>query len=329
MNHIAPPPDRKCLIVQPIHAAGLDRLLAHGITPVLCPDADMETVARHVPDCVAAITRDAGFDARAFDAADRLRVLVVHGAGHDPVDKAAAASAGVLIANTPGTNAQSVAELAVGLALAVARRIPAADRSQRAGQLGFRERAAFTELSGGTALVIGWGATGRRTGAILHHGFGMRVLSHSPRPPEESWASHAPDLHGALARVELVSLHAPLSPATQSLMDRAAFAAMKPGAILVNLGRADLIDEAALQAALAAGHLGGAGLDLSTAAGPRGPLADFDTVVFTPHLGGTTTAALARTAEAAAGHVITALAGEMPATAINPSVWQGRSGCRP
>lgn len=314
--------DPKCLIVQPIHEAGLARLAAHGITPVLCPQADMETVARHVPGCVAAITRDAGFDARAFDAADGLRVLVVHGAGHDPVDKDAAARAGVLIANTPGTNARSVAELALGLALAVARRIPAADQSLRAGQTGFRDGARFAEFSGGTALVVGWGATGSLVGSMLHHGLGMRVLAHSPTPPHEGWAHHAPDFHAALAQADLVSLHAPLRAETRSLLNAAAFAAIKPGAILVNMARAALVDEQALCAALAGGRLAGAGLDVASGQASLGPLSAFGNVVFTPHLGGTTEAALRRTAEAAALHVITALAGDMPATAINPSVWK-------
>lgn len=317
--------DPKCLIVQPIHEAGLAQLAAQGITPVLCPHADMDTVARHVPGCVAAITRDAGFDARAFAAADRLRVLVVHGAGHDPVDKDAAERAGVLIANTPGTNARSVAELALGLALAVARRIPAADQSLRAGQTGFRDGARFAEISGGTALVVGWGATGGIVGTMLHHGFGMRVLAHSPRPPREDWAQHAPDLHAALAQADLVSLHAPLRAETRNMMDAAAFAAIKPGAILVNMARAGLIDEEALCAALAGGRLAGAGLDVASGQAALGPLSAFGTVVFTPHLGGTTEAALRRTAEAAALHVISALAGDMPSTAINPSVWRPRA----
>lgn len=317
--------DPKCLIVQPIHEAGLAQLAAHGITPVLCPHADMDTVAWHVPGCVAAITRDAGFDARAFAAADRLRVLVVHGVGYDPVDKDAAERAGVLIANTPGTNARSVAELALGLALAVARRIPAADQSLRAGQTGFRDGARFAEISGGTALVVGWGATGGIVGSMLHHGFGMRILAHSPSPPREDWAQHAPDLHAALAQADLVSLHAPLRAETRNMMDAAAFAATKPGAILVNMARAGLIDEEALCAALAGGRLAGAGLDVASGQAALGPLSAFGTVVFTPHLGGTTQAALRRTAEAAALHVITALSGDMPSTAINPSVWRPRA----
>lgn len=290
--------------------------------PVICPAADMDTVASHIVGCSAAITRDAGFDARAFAASDMLRVVVVHGTGHDPVDKQAAAKAGVVIANTPGTNAQSVAELALGLAIAVARRIPAADAAQRTARTGFRELASFRELSGGTALVVGWGATGSTLGAMLNKALGMRILCHSPRPPSQSWAEHAPELHAALAQSDLVSLHAPLRSETERLLDRAAFKAMKAGAILVNVARAGLIDEAALCDALAFGKLSGAGLDLASSRAPQGPLGAFENVIFTPHLGGTTDASLRRTAVAAANHVIAALSGQMPETTINPEVWR-------
>lgn len=308
----------KCLIIQPIHEAGLRRLRDAGIVPILCPNADIETVIEMIPGCAAAITRDAGLQARAIAAADALRILVVHGTGHDPVDKQAATKAGIVVANTPGTNARSVAELALGLAVAVARRIPAADHALRQGLARFRESAAFTELSGRTALIVGWGATGRVLGAMLHQGLGMTVTAYSPRPPSESWASHATDLHGALASADLVSLHAPLLPQTQNLIDAAAFAAMKQDAILVNVARAGLVDEPALLDALTNRKLGGAGLDVHSAQAPHGPLAAFGNLVFTPHVGGSTEAALARTAEAAAAHVITALSGHIPDTAINP-----------
>ncbi|QIE45297.1 3-phosphoglycerate dehydrogenase [Pseudohalocynthiibacter aestuariivivens] len=314
----------KCLIIQPIHQAGLERLRQSGITPVICPAPDMETVARHVPDCDAAITRDAGFDAGAFAAADKLRVVAVHGAGHDPVDKQAAAKAGVLITNTPGTNARSVAELALGLALGVARRIPAADGAMRLGQAGFRESASFRELSDGTALIVGWGATGSSLGGMLHDAFGMRVLAHTPRRPAEQWVTHAPDLHTALAEADLISLNAPLRPETRNLIDASAFTAMKPGAILINVARAGLIDEPALQDALTAGKLGGAGLDMVSAHAAQGLLATFPNVIFTPHIGGTTEAALRRTAEAAASQVIEALSGRLPTMTINPEVWRNK-----
>ena len=316
--------DLKCLILQPIHEAGLQRLRDKGITPVMCPAPDMVTVARHIPGCAAAITRDAGFAARAFAAADRLRVIAVHGAGHDPVDKEAAARTGVVIATTPGTNAQSVAELALGLTLAVARRIPQADRAMRTGQSGFRESADFTELAGGTAVIVGWGATGRALGEILHRAFGMRIFAHTPRRPADDWVTHAPDLHAVLARADLVSLNAPLLPGTRHLIDAAALAAFKPGAILVNVARAGLVDRSALADALISGRLAGAGLDVASAGAGRGLLARCDTLVLTPHLGGTTRAALRRTAEAAADIVIAALYGTMPGTTINPEIWRAR-----
>lgn len=312
----------KCLIIQPIHPAGAGRLRAAGITPVDCPAPDMETVARHIPGCAAAITRDAGLDAAGFAAGAALRVVSVHGAGHDPVDKAAAARNGVLITTTPGTNAQSVAELAVGLALAVARRIPAADRAMRAGEPDFRQSARFVELAGKTALIVGWGATGRAVGLILRHGLAMRVLVHSPRAPETGDFPRVA-LHEGLGRADLVSLHTPLRAQTRNLIGARALAAMRPGAILINMARAGLVDEAALAEALAQGRLGGAGLDLSSPGAPSGPLAALPNVVFTPHLGGTTEEALKRTAEAAAANVIDALAGRLPETAINPEVWRG------
>lgn len=312
----------KCLIVQPIHEAGLDLLRAQGIEPVISPSPDMDTVAAHIQGCDAVITRDAGLKASAFAAADRLRVVVVHGTGHDSVDKIAATRNGVLVANTPGANARSVAELTVGLAIAVARAIPAADRSERAGRPGFRESARFTELSGKTALIVGWGAIGRDVGRILDHAFGMRVIVHSPRALELGPYIRAETLVEGLAEADLVTLHTPLRAETALMIGREAFAAMKPGAILVNVARAGLVDEEALHEALRARRLAGAALDVFSPGAPKGPLADFPNVIFTPHLGATTEDALRRVAEAAAGHVAAALSGTLPATAINPEVWK-------
>jgi D-3-phosphoglycerate dehydrogenase len=314
----------KCLIIQPIHEAGHEALRRAGIEPVLCPSPDMETVARHIKDIDAVITRDAGLNAAAFGAANRLVAVVIHGVGHDPVDMTAAALSGVVIANTPRANAQSVAELAVGLALAVARRIPAADRAVRAGRGGFRETGRFTELSGKTALVIGWGATGGCTGRLFARAFGMRILVHSPHSPLVDGFQRVQSLAEGLEQADLMTLHTPLRQQTRNLMNEDALSAMKRGAILINMARAGLVDETALHRALASGHLGGAGLDVCSAGARDGPLAGFDNVVFTPHLGGTTKEALRRVALQAAHHVVVALGGQMPDTTLNPEVWRLR-----
>jgi D-3-phosphoglycerate dehydrogenase / 2-oxoglutarate reductase len=309
-----------CLIVQPVHDDGLVLLRKAGIVPVVCPDPSVETITRLLPGCVAAITRDFGFSAACFAAADALNVLVVHGAGHDAVDKAAASRAGVLVCNTPGQNARSVSELALGLILAAARLIPAADQAERAGQSGFRERHASTELSGKTALVVGWGATGAGLGRMLAAGLDMRVLVYSPRASDTGGFARVATLEDGLEQADVVSLHTPMRPETRGLIGAAALARIKPGAILVNTARAGLVDEAALADALAAGRIGAAGLDVYSPGAPRGPLGASDRVIFTPHLGGATVEALKRMAVASAGTVLEALSGRTPATALNAPV---------
>ncbi len=307
----------RCLIVQPIHADGVDLLGQAGVEPVLCPNPDMETVARMIAGSEAVITRNAGLSAAAIEASDRLRVIVVHGAGHDTIDKDAASRKGILVCNTPGANARSVSELALALALAAARRIPAADRSERAALHGFRERETFCELSGKTALIVGFGATGAGLGHMLKAAFGMRVLVYSPRVSDLQGFERVTSLEAGLPLADLVSLHTPLRPETQHLLGERAFSVVRPGAILVNTARAGLVDETALAAAIEAGRISAAGLDVYTHDAPKGALAATDRVIFTPHLGGTTEEALRRVAVASARHVLTALSGERPDTALN------------
>ncbi|WP_172327239.1 NAD(P)-dependent oxidoreductase [Mangrovicoccus sp. HB161399] len=307
----------KCLIVQPVHEAGLARLRAAGIEPVLCPDASMETVARLVPGCVAAITRDGGFSAAAFAAADRLRVVAVHGSGHDAVDKDSASAKGVLVANAPGLNARSVAELAVGLAIAASRGIAAGDAAERSGTAGFRYSRSFGELFGKTALIVGWGRIGRMAGESLARGFGMEVLVWSPRAPETGGFARPETLEAGLAAADLISLHTPMSPQSRNMINAASLAQCKPGAVLVNTARAGLVDEEALAGALEEGRLAGAGLDVYTDDAPTGRLGRAPGAIFTPHLGATTEEALIRVAVASAENVITALGGGIPETALN------------
>nr|WP_321458042.1 NAD(P)-dependent oxidoreductase [uncultured Cohaesibacter sp.] len=307
----------KCLIVQPVHEEGLSLLRQKGIEPVICPDPSMETVASLVPGCEACITRDAGFSADAFAAADMLKVVVVHGAGHDAVDKEAATRHGVLVCNTPGANAQSVSELALGLALSAARLLPAADKEERAGKFGFRDRNQTLELQGKTALVVGWGHTGSRLGKMLRGALDMRVLVHSPRVRDLGDFERASSLEAGLAEADLISLHTPMRPETRHMINKDSLALAKPGAILVNTARAGLVDEEALLDALQSGHLFAAGLDVYEASAPQGPLGQCDRVIFAPHLGGATEEAMRRIAVGSVQNVLTALSGARPATALN------------
>lgn len=316
----------RCLVIQPIHEAGLTLLERSGITPVRCDTPDEDEVIGRIGPCAGVITRDAGLSGRAIRAAPQLRVIAVHGAGHDPVDKAAAAARGAILCTTPGANAQSVAELALGLALAAARQIPGANRAERGGERGFREARHFVELAGKTALIVGWGHTGRALGAILSGGLGMRVLCYSPSMPEVVGAQRVARLEDGLAEADLISLHTPLTDRTRGLMSAARFASIRPGAILINTARAGLIDEGALIDALGDGRIAAAGLDVFSAGAPQGPLGHCERVVFTPHLGGTTEEALRRTALAAAENVIVALVGKAPCGVVDLGPWRTSGG---
>lgn len=316
----------KCLVLQPVHADGLAMLRDSGVEPVICPDTREETIARLGSGCRAAITRNFGFPSAFFDLVPELEVISIHGTGYDAVDTALATERGILVCNAPGANARSVAELALGLSIAAARLIPAADRAVRRGETGFREHTTFFELHGKTALIVGWGAVGRLFAEMLE-ALGVTVVVYSPRAPDVASFERVSDLAVGLSRADIVSLHTPMRDSTRALIGHAALASVKPGAFLINTARAGLVDEEALAVALKNGRIGAAALDVYSDDAPNGPLAQTNRVIFTPHLGGTTEAASRRTAMAAARNVITALAGGTPGTSVNLPV--GRHAASP
>lgn len=300
-----------CVLVQPIAAAGVAALEAAGITLVQAPRPDLDALLPLLGEAVAVITRDAGLPAAAIAAAPRLRVIASHGSGTDRIDTAAAAARGIAVVATPGTNARSVAEHALALMLALARAIPAADRALRAGDFGWRDRHPGVELAGLRLGLLGWGHVARAL-APMAQALGMEVRAHSrhagARELARAGVRPEGDLDALLAGSDILSLHA--RPAGGPLIDAARLARMQPGAFLVNTARGALVDEAALAAALAAGRLGGAALDVFAPEPPAAasPLLSAPNLILTPHIGGTTAAALERTALAVAAAVIAALA---------------------
>jgi glyoxylate reductase len=228
------------------------------------------------------------------------------------------ASRGVWATNTPDSFADATADCALALLLALVRRIPAADRYVRSGQWavdGFQpSRWEGNQLSGKCLGIIGFGRIGRAT-ARRAAGFGMRVIHHTRSGAgDPNWRS----LPALLAESEVVALHCPLTLETRGLIDAAALAAMRPGAILLNLARGPVVDESALAAALRSGHLGGAGLD-DFEAEPRvnADLLDLENVVLTPHIGGGTIESRADARLLAAENVARVLRGERPITPVN------------
>lgn len=223
--------------------------------------------------------------------ATRLRAIGRAGAGLDNVDVDAATEKGIAVFNTPDANTVSAAELTFGLILALARRIPAADRSVKAGAWE-RERFMGFELAGKTLGVVGFGRIGSAV-ARRARAFDMRVVAADPALDPETARSIGVEAIGfddVLALADVVSLHVPLTPATRGMIDDDALARMRPGALLVNAARGGVVDEAALVRALENGRLAGAALDVfETEPLPADhPLRAFDNVVLTPHIGART-----------------------------------------
>jgi D-3-phosphoglycerate dehydrogenase / 2-oxoglutarate reductase len=223
-----------------------------------------------------------------------LRVVVRFGSGTDNVDLEAARRRGVRVAATPGANARSVAELAIGLLLALARHLVLHDRDVRSGSW---SRRTGMELAGRRLGVVGYGAVGRQVAGIAT-ALGMEVVATDP------WVREAEvplvDLETLLTSSDAVTLHAPLADDTRAMIGPAELGRMRPRALLVNTSRGGLVDELALAEALAAGRIGGAAFDVFEHEPPEGSrLLELDNFVASPHAGGATAEAVTRAGVAA------------------------------
>jgi D-3-phosphoglycerate dehydrogenase len=214
-----------------------------------------------------------------------LKVISRYGAGYDRIDITAAREKGIVVTNTPGVNAQAVADLTIGLMISVARKIPVLDRKIREGQW---IRSAGLELYGKTIGIIGLGAIGKGV-AKRAVGFSMNILAYDPFVDEKYMADNEiqnVSLDMIFASSDFITLHLPLSSKTRHIINESAFSAMKKSAILINTSRGGLIDEALAYEALVSGKLGGLGLDAFEKEPPDvSPLFSLDNVVMTPHTG--------------------------------------------
>ena len=309
----------------------------------LAPDAmaRLESIAEVIVDpsverlagAQMAIIGAAYVDATFLDrAGPSLQMVVRHGIGYDRVDVPACTAAGVLAANTPDGPTQSTAEHAVALLLALAKQLQRSGAALRAGEWPAKLELQGVDVRGRTLGVIGFGRIGRRVGEICAIGLGMRVLVHDPFASSVAaagpWAETAANLDDLLARSDFVTLHTSLSPETTHLIGEGELRLMRPGAYLINVSRGPVVDEAALIRALEEGHLAGAGLDVFDPEPPdaTNPLLGMDQVVVTPHVASNTAEGIARMSNAVVDQILQLLAGERPASLIDPAAWPGRVG---
>jgi phosphoglycerate dehydrogenase-like enzyme len=281
------------------------------LTITLCPEQDEALLTRLLPETEViwhVLKRCTG---EMIAAAPRLRLIQKIGVGVNTIDIEAAKERGVAVCNLPGSNARAVAELTLALMLAVLRRLPRFDASMRQGVwLDPDLQDGIGELGGATVGLVGYGAIPRLLAPVLV-ALGCRLI-YASRSEAADALGERRSLHALLAESDLVSLHLPLTPETENLIDAAALARMKRGAVLINTARGGLVDQAALTVALASGRLAGAGLDVfvhephdATEALFRLPNA-----VLTPHVAWLTTGTFSRSFALAAENCRRLAAGE-------------------
>ncbi len=309
----------RVLVVEPLGEEGLELLRAEHDVDVRIGMSREEFLAA-LPNYEALVVRSqVKVDAEAFEAAKHLIVVGRAGVGVDNIDLDAATRAGVAVVNAPTANTVAAAEHTLALIYSLARRIPMADASMRSGEW---RRADFMglELRGRTLGIVGLGKIGM-TIAERARAMEMELLGSDPFVSEEAAAARGIELlsvDALLERADVVTLHVPLTRTTRGMIGAAELARMKPTALLVNVARGGVVDEAALAEALAAGKLGGAAVDVYENEPPRdSPLLTAPNTVLTPHLGASTEEAQTKVAVEVVMQILDVLAGRPARYVVN------------
>jgi len=266
-------------------APGVARLEQAGFQVRVLGTADPERIAAEAADASVLLIGYSPVSASVLDRLPRLRLICTQSAGVDMVDLAAAKAHGVWVANVPAAATEEVASHALAMALSLLRGLPFLDRQVRSG--GWDATAEpLRRISTTTLGVVGMGRIGRRLAQLASGLFGS-VVGHDPLVQPEQWPAGVArsGLDDLLSRSDVVSLHAPLTDDTRHLLNRDRFAVMRPGAVLVNVARGELVDHEALVWALDSGRLAAAALDVlpTEPPAPDLPLLRHPRIVFSPH----------------------------------------------
>jgi len=318
-------PERaKVLLVNPTHAEGL-ALLERSCDVTCIRDTRPDVLRPALADADIAIVRLRLPD-DAFDHAPRLLGAIRHGAGVDLIPVEQATRHGIVVANVPGVNSNTVAEYCVAQMLNLSRRLVRIDSTLRskgwdvARPMGEQAR----DLAGKTAGIVGVGNIGGRLAEILHAAFRMSVLGHQRHLDALPSYVRGCTLAELFAESDFIVLSCPLTNETRGLVSRELLAGAKAGACIVNVSRGAVIDDAALIEALRAGRLGGAALDVfvEQPLPANHPFYSLENVLLTPHLAGGSMDSTRAISIRAAEQALQILAGEKPRHFYNPEVWE-------
>lgn len=299
-------------------------LVAAGCELIASPYARPATEDELIPlvaDVDAVLASTDHFTRRVFEAAPRLKIVARWGVGFDAIDTEAAADHGVWITTTPGTNEHSVADCALTMILALARDLVGQVETTRQGQWA---RQIGSELLDETLGIIGFGRIGRQV-AMRAAPFGMRILAHDPVMPDDTiraGGAEPTSLERLMRESDYISLHAPSMPETKDLINARTLSWCKPSAYLVNTARGDLVHEEDLAAALRAGTIAGAALDVFKVepVASDSPFRSLPNVLPLPHIAGITRQSAERMSAACVDNILAALRGERPPSPVNAPV---------
>ncbi len=279
-------------ICDPIAKEGVEILKNEGFEVVDLSELPKDELPNHMADLDAIIVRSATkVRKEMIDAAKNLKAIGRAGVGLDNIDVEYAKSKGIKVINTPGATSISVAELTIGLLLAVMRKIAYADRGMRNGAWP-KKMCKGIEMYGKTMGIIGIGRIGREV-AKRARAFGMKVIYYDVYRPDEDTEKELGiefrDLDTLISEADVITLHVPLVPETKHLINKERIAKMKDGAIIINAARGGIVDEEALYEALKSGKLYGAALDVyENEPLKESKLFELDNIVLTPHIGAQT-----------------------------------------
>jgi D-3-phosphoglycerate dehydrogenase len=306
----------------PLHPQATAMLKGHGEV-VVASAIDPVTLADEAREADIVIVR-ANLPPVLFERAKKLRAAIRHGAGLDMIPIDAATRAGVLVANVPGANARTVAEHVLWTSIALLRKFRQVDRDLRhKGWLAGRDHAASgNDLSGRTMGIVGFGAVGRHVADIAAMGFGLDVVVNSRTPRDLPGHVRFASVDELVEKSDIIVLCCPLTLETTGMIGRDRMRRMKPGALLINVSRGPVVEDAALIEALSSGQVGGAALDVfvTQPLPPDHPYFGLDNVIITPHMAGITEESMMRMGLGAAEEAIRVLSGDLPLNLRNPEV---------
>ena len=310
----------------PIHPAEAAMYRRYDFWPTEVEAHTPEEILSHAADCDALFVVSAALPTQVIEGLQKCRLISRLGTGTDKIDVATATRRGILVSNVPYFCVEEMADHALGMLIALARKFPQMSRDMFSGayRRARREGIQTRRLSGRTLGIVGFGASGKAL-ARRARACGLNILATrrnmaASRDEADALGVEMTDLKTLMERSDFVSLHMPLNAETYRLLDEAALRRMKPGAVLINTSRGALVDEQTLARLLREGYLAGAGLDTfgeidifaAEESPPHHPLVGLDNVILTPHVSGLSVESLEDSARTGVGNMIAVLSGHLP-----------------